>query len=884
VSAAVTSNPEETKTTPGKLCIFFGYHPLAGQTDVMLDATVRESLHGKTVLGCINRVSKVAAQRFSDFFSFALCRCDDEGDDAVFDIDEVLRHRPDLFFTDDPARVNPPGSRHQQRYRDIEELLRAGIDVYTSLDVQSIESLRDVVYSVVQTDPLACLPDSVFDNANSVVFVDIEPQLMKKRIEDLFGDASGILSDESALCALRELALRRAADRLSKINHREHGVSSRTSAEESILICLSASPSNARVIRTAARMADAYHGKLTALFVQSPDAQMTEGKDKVRFSENRRLAEQLGARIETVYGDDIAAQIADYANTAGVSRIVLGRSNNYKSGISLKPDLIDRLIKMAPHLDIHIIPDNRAPHRAAKLRKTGDAFSVSDALKGLMFLTFATLLGLVFNSFGIGEANIIAVYLLAIVMISVTASNRLVSVVASGLSVILFNFFFTVPRFTLQAYDTAYSVTFAVMLIVTVVVSTLTTRIKSQAKRSAQTAYRTQVLLEMSQQLQMAEGRQQILNKLALQLQKLLDRPVVVYPVTENRLAAPIVLPLESVPTQSLLTDKERDAALWVSQNNKHAGAGTDTLPDAACLYMAVRSGQTVHAVAGIALGKGGSLESFEKNLLVAMLDECALALEKERLDEDKNNALVHAKQEQLRANLLRAISHDLRTPLTGISGNASILQSESLKMDEQKKQQIYADIYSDAMWLYNLVENLLSVTRFDSRSVNLKLTPELIEEVITEAITQVRRRNFGHEIRVNLDDDLLMAYMDARLIVLVLLNILNNAVKYTPSGSLIEISARREGGMVLVEIADDGPGIPDDVKPHLFDMFYTGSNSVSDSRRGLGLGLALCKSIVTAHKGAVWMKDNLPKGSIFGFSLCAKEETPNEQAMHSDC
>ena len=875
--AASAFETEKIKNAPGKLCIFFGYHPLAGQTNAMLFEASKESIAGKTVLGCINNPSINTAQCFSDFLASALCRCDDGQSEAMFDIDEILRQRPDLFFTDEPARFNVPGSRHQQRYRDIEELLRAGIDVYTSLDVQSIESLRDVVFFVTQVQPSACIPDSVFDNADSVVFVDIEPLALQKRIREFYIGASGILPDDAALCALRELAMRRAADRLSKINHREHGMSSQPSTEERILICLSASPSNARVIRTAARMADAYHGKLTALFVQSPDARGLSGKDKVRFSENRRLAEQLGARIETVYGDDIAAQIADYANTAGVSRIVLGRSNNYKSGISLKPDLIDRLIKMAPHLDIHIIPDNRPPHHASKLRKAGDAFSAADAVKGLAFLVFATLLGLVFDWFGIGEANIIAVYLLAIVMISVTAANRIVSVVASGLSVILFNFFFTAPRFTLQAYDAGYSVTFAVMLIVTVVVSTLTTRIKSQAKRSAQTAYRTQVLLEMSQQLQMAEGRQQILNKLALQLQKLLERPVVVYPVSQNRLDLPIVLPQESELSHHLLTDKERDTALWVSQNNKHAGAGTDTLPDAACLYMAVRSGGTVHAVAGIALEKDASLESYEKNLLVAMLDECALALEKERLDEAKNNALMHAKQEQLRANLLRAISHDLRTPLTGISGNASILQSDSLKMDEQKKQQIYADIYSDAMWLYNLVENLLSVTRFDSRSVSLNLTPELIEEVIAEAIAQVRRRSFGHEIRVRINDDLLMAYMDARLIVLVLINILNNAVKYTPSGSLIEISARREDSMVIVEIADNGPGIPDDVKPRLFDMFYTASKSVPDSRRGLGLGLALCKSIVTAHKGAVWVKDNLPKGSVFGFSLRAKEESTNE-------
>ena len=300
--------------------------------------------------------------------------------------------------------------------------------------------------------------------------------------------------------------------------------------------------------------------------------------------------------------------------------------------------------------------------------------------------------------------------------------------------------------------------------------------------------------------------------------------------------------------------------------------ARTAACPDAECLYLAVGASVPPLAVAGVALRKGHIPDDFDRNLMAALLNECALALEKERIAREKSDAELQAQQEQLRANLLRTISHDLRTPLTSISGNAGVLMENSSVLDEAKKQRLYADIYDDSMWLVQLVENLLSITRLENGGLDLRIQPELLEEVAGEALQHLNRRSAEYPIRVDIEDDLLMAKMDSRLITQVIINIVNNAVKYTPPGTDITLSARREGDTVRVEIADTGPGIPQEAQGRLFQMFYTAGNDRGDGRRGLGLGLALCKSIVEAHGGKIGMRANEPHGSVFFFTLQAEE------------
>lgn len=320
------------------------------------------------------------------------------------------------------------------------------------------------------------------------------------------------------------------------------------------------------------------------------------------------------------------------------------------------------------------------------------------------------------------------------------------------------------------------------------------------------------------------------------------------------------------------MTAEERAVADWVVKNNKRAGATTSTLSQAQNLYLAVRGIQGVMGVVGIPSKYYPTLEMFEKNLIIAILNECGLILERRRFREEKQTIEMETQQERLRSNLLRAISHDLRTPLTSISGNAGVLMEKSIVLEEEKKQELYRSIYDDSMWLVNLTENLLSITRIENGTMHLQMNAELLDDVFREALSHLDRQAKDHQISVELPDDLLMAKMDVRLIIQVIINIVNNAIKYTPVGSHIVLRAEKQESMVAVSISDDGPGISDKAKVHLFDMFYTASQGKSDSRRGLGLGLNLCRSIVTAHGGTISVRDNMPHGAVFTFTLPLEE------------
>lgn len=504
-----------------------------------------------------------------------------------------------------------------------------------------------------------------------------------------------------------------------------------------------------------------------------------------------------------------------------------------------------------------------------------ERFSLGDTLRTLGILAVCTAVGYLFSALGFTTANIIMVYILGVLGVSMVTTGRSYSMAASVLSVLIFNFFFTSPYFTLMS-DPSYLATFGVMFIVALLGSSLTTRIKRQAVQSANKAYRTEVLLETSRKLQKAEGDAAILSVTATQLKKLLERDLVIYPVDEaGELQEAMRFPVSAqADMDALLTVEERAAAEWVCKNNKHAGATTGTLPDAACFYMAVRGSGRVLAVVGVAVTARRRPDAFEKNLMTAILGECGLALEKERMVAAKQRVEEEARQEALRANLLRAISHDLRTPLTSISGNAGILMRNGAVLDEEKRQGLYVSIYDDAMWLISLVENLLSITRMEGGAMKLNLQPELIEDVFSEALGHLDRNASRHQIAVDLEDDLLMADMDARLMVQVVINMVNNAIKYTPEGSHIVLSARRLGEQVQVQIADDGPGIPAEARGKLFEMFYTGNNARGDGRRGMGLGLALCRSIILAHGGTIEALDNPPHGTVFRFTLQTSEVT----------
>ena len=504
-----------------------------------------------------------------------------------------------------------------------------------------------------------------------------------------------------------------------------------------------------------------------------------------------------------------------------------------------------------------------------------------DVIRSGLLLVFSTLLGQVFRELGFSEANIIMVYILGVLLTAVCTQRRVYSLVSSLVSVLAFNYFFTVPYYTLKAYNDDYPVTFLTMLLSAFIASTLAVRMKQQTKDASEAAYRTKILLETNQLIQKGKGIELIGTVVADQLVKLLKRDVVVYLAEEEKLGEPMIFRVGNASEgadsggaeecRDYQQPAEREAAAWVFQNRKRAGAFTETNRDAKYLYLPVCAKDKSYAVVGIPMGEE-PLEGFESSVVRSILGECALALENEIALREREQSMLVAKNEQLRANLLRSISHDLRTPLTSISGNAGILLANADDMDREQRGILYQDIYDDSLWLINLVENLLSVTRIEDGTMKLRLSAELLDDVVSEALRHINRKSVEHKITVRQEEEFMLVRADAQLVIQVIINIINNAIKYTPPGSEIVIATKKQDGMAVVEIADNGPGIPDGEKTNIFDMFYTLNKGVVDSRRSLGLGLALCKSIISAHGGEILVLDNQPAGSIFRFTLPIEE------------
>ena len=881
-----TIKKEDEQKQSGHLKIFFGYAAGVGKTYTMLKAAQAAKNRGiNVVCGYVEPHARPETLELLQGLEVLPVLEIQHKNITLreFDLDQALDRRPQLILVDELAHTNADGCRHEKRYKDVEELLKAGIDVYTTVNVQHIESLNDMVAAITGISVQERIPDSVFDDAHQVELVDIEPEDLINRL-----NAGKIYRDDQAqralinffsienLTSLREIALRRCADRVNKLAERVRTINNTEYYnDEHILVCLSTSPSNKKIIRTAARMASAFKGTLTALFVETPEFSSIDEEDRKRLQDNMRLATQLGARIETVYGDDISLQISEFARMSGVSKVVMGRYRAKKKYLFSRQSLTDRLIELAPNLEIYVIPDKDVPYyKPQKRTQNFGKYIVSDTLKSIGILTFSTVLGFVFHYLQFSEANIIMAYILGVVFTSMFTSGRIYSLVSSVVSVLVFNFFFTVPRFTFNAYDNGYPVTFLVMLVTAFITSTLVVKLKQYTRQAVSTSYRTRIMLETNQMLQCNKKREEIIEIISTQLTKLLKRDVIFYLATDEQLGKPVIFRAEDSDDgndNTYLNNNEKAVAAWTFKNNKHAGATTDTLSSAKCLYLAVRVNTKVYGVVGIAI-HGKPLDSFENNIILSILGECAMALENEMVMREKAEADLMARNEKLRANILRAISHDLRTPLTSISGNAGILMTNHDAICEEKKMVLYTAIYDDSMWLINLVENLLSVTKLEEGSMHLNSNAELIDEVIDEALKHINRKRDQHKIIVNKPDDFLMAKMDARLIIQVIINIVDNAIKYTPEGSEIDITAGRDSDDIVVTIADNGSGIADDAKKKIFDMFYTVNTEIADSHKSLGLGLALCKSIINVHGGEISVHDNKPKGALFRFTLPAEE------------
>ena len=584
----------------------------------------------------------------------------------------------------------------------------------------------------------------------------------------------------------------------------------------------------------------------------------------------------------TLTGDDTATVIVEYARISGITNIVVGKSVRSRSLRSLyTKDLEDQLIAAMPSIEVHIIPgDPGEPNAKRKpvVRQIigSTAWSWGDAGKVLALLTVATLFSMLLRAFGIGDQNVIMIYILSVLVVSRTTTGYLYSTVSSVLSVLAFNFFFTEPRYTFTAIQPGYPITFLIMFLVALITSALSVRIKTQARLAVLRERRTEVLFEINKKLLVTRGLEIIVELVNSTITNLFSRSVIFYTQEPSDTSAGHFLQSGDDPDASFMMSADEQAvAHWAFVNHKFAGNGTDTLMGAGALYVPVMSQGKSLGVIGLSCTRG-KFNQTNRLFLQTIVSQVAMALERQYLSDEHRQILVDSAKEKMRSNLLRAISHDLRTPLTGIYGASSVILENKDKLDGKTRDELVANIRNDSQWLIRMVENLLSVTRIDEGTMVVKKVPEAAEEIIAEAVARMRTRYPQHEISVRVPDVLLMVPMDGILIEQVLINLLENAIKHSPADAPVLVMLRRSGDSALFEVVDHGKGLAECDLPFVFDSYSNSERQCQDSSRGMGIGLSICMSIIKAHGGSMEAANNDDGGAVFRFLLPLKEGESN--------
>lgn len=869
----------------GKLKIFFGYAAGVGKTYAMLDAAQELYRSGVDVLvGYIEPHTRpetmeklkglpILPPKTVSYRKIEL---------KEFDLDEALRRKPELILVDELAHTNGEGGRNKKRYQDIEELLAAGIDVYTTVNVQHMESLNDVIENITTIRVQETVPDYIFDRAEEIKLVDLEPEELLRRLEGgkVYGPDRARLAMQNFfsrenLRLLREIALRCTADKISLENQNQRTLTDKL-ANTKMLVCIGPSPSSAKCIRWTARAAEAFHASWSALYVEDTKREGVTKQQQKTIQENIELAEKLGAEIVNLTGHDLSIVISEYAKLSGITNIVVGKSRNRKTLKSLfEEDLEDKLISLLPAIEVHIIPGTVGKRSYRKPRKSLNVemphLSLGDSMKSLAILVAATLLSFGFHGLDIMNQNIIMVYIFSVLLISRVTEGYVYGIASSVISVLTFNFFFTEPYFTLDAIQTGYPLTFLIMLLVALITSAMTVRIKAEARLAVKREHRTEVLYEINKKLLAARGLETIVSLTNDYITRLFDRSIVFFPLDPVQGEDGVVMQaFDDVDASVLNSPDEKAVAHWVFLNQKRAGAGTDTLMGAAAFYMPVVSQGKVLAVWGISCKKG-KLDHDTRLFLRMIASQAAMALERQKLSDEQNRIVVESEKERMRSTLLRAISHDLRTPLAGILGSSSAILENRKALDEATRDSLIANIQEESQWLIRMVENLLSVTRINENASNLVTKPEAAEEVVGEAVSRIKHRFPQREIMVYVPEEYLEVPMDGTLIVQVLINLLENGIKYSPEDTPVELHLKRNGDWAEFMVMDRGKGISQEEFPYLFTGNKPAEHRSSDSARGLGIGLSICKTIINAHGGELMAENREGKGAVFRLTLPLK-------------
>jgi two-component system sensor histidine kinase KdpD len=883
---------EERSPSRGRLRIFFGGTAGVGKTYAMLEAAhdrVREGFdvlvghvdtHGRPETAELLAGLPAIPPREVNYRGRRL---------EEFDLDTALLRRPRIVLVDELAHTNVPGSRHERRYQDVEELLGNGIDVYTTLNVQHLESLNDLVAQVTGVVVRETVPDSVLESADEVELIDLPPDELLIRLREgkvyLPAQADQALSGffkKSNLIALRELALRATADRVDaqmQVYRRAEAGERTWPITERVLVCVSASPSAIRVVRAGRRLARRLRADWTVLYCEQPRHIRLPFADRDYASQALRVAEELGADTVTIAGHDAVAEILSFARQRNVSKIVVGKPGRFwRLHELLIGSFVTRLARASGEIDVFIVqggrekaaartgtPPPRPPIEWRRYAWAAATVAVCTAITGLMFPHFE-------------RANLIMVYLVGVVAVA-SRWGRGPSILAAILSVAAFDYLFVPPLFTFAVSDTQYLVTFVVMLAVGLVISGLTVRIKEQADVARRRELRTGVLYSLSRELASTRSLDGMIAAVGRRVVEIFGGRAAIFLAGED---GRIALRGDAAPPPFAQDTKEQAVAQWVHEHSEPAGRGTATLGGAQALHLPLVGSRGPVGVLAIAFETGARGPGTEEtHLLETIASQVALALERALLARDAHRQRLAAEGEKLRNAILAAVSHDLRTPLAAIAGAASSLASSQDRLEPAARRELVLTIHEEAQRMSRLANNLLEMGRLESRNVELRREWQPIEEVFGSALHQVESSIQDREVAVRVPADLPLVAIDEVLVERVLVNLLENAVRYSPPGAPIELAASAGPGEVRVEVLDRGVGLAPGEETQVFDKFFRGE--AARTRHGVGLGLAVARAIVEAHGGRIWAEQRPGGGAAFRFTLPIEGEPPALPASPDD-
>ncbi len=847
----------------GRLKIFLGAAPGVGKTYEMLlsaQAKRREGIdvvvgvveaHGRRDTEALLQGLEVVPRQEVEYKGHSL---------TEMDLDAILKRRPQLVLVDELAHSNAPGSRHPKRYLDVEELIAAGIDVYTTLNIQHVDSLNDVVARITRIRVRETVPDSILDRADDIEVVDLAPDDLIQRLRE--GKVYVPQQAERAirhyfspgnLTALRELALRQTAQRVDDqlLSHMQaHAISGPWAAGERVLVCVSEASNTSALIRYARRIADRLHAPWTAIYVETARTQRLSDTERDRIAEYLRLAERLGAVTITIPGRKIADEVVAYAEANNITQIVIGKSNRSRWFEMVHGSVVHDLVRRSGSISVHVISAEEsepAPPRSVATRAPPRPFGVWPYPGAAAAVGLALGLGEVIGN-TVGVQSISLVFLMAVLCVAI-AWGLVPALFACLLSVLAYNFFFLPPLYTFTIADPENVVALFFFALVAVIVSNLTAGARRQIVSARARAKTTAELYAFSRKIAGLGTLDDLLWATAYQVSSMLKLHTVL--LLPDRETASLTL-ATGYPPEDVLDEADMAAARWSWEHNRAAGRGSDTLPGGRWLFLPLRTGSGPVGVIGIDRDAPGPLLTpDERRLLDALADQAAVAIERISLARGLAEARVLAETERLRGALLTSISHDLRTPLASILGTVSSLRSYADKYDSTERDELLATLQEEAERLNRFVGNLLDMTRLESGAIELRLDLVDVAEIVGAALEHAGNVLARHRIEVSVAADLPMVRLDAVLFEQVLFNLLDNAAKYSPPGSRIELRARRDGDVIALEVVDEGPGIPPGDLERVFDKFYR-VQAQDRQRAGTGLGLAICRGFVEAQGGQI--------------------------------